>query len=75
VLHRAGRFHLWEAKGSELPRPEDAAALRNVRTDLGAKRVVEAAIVCRAPHAHPPGDGVSATSLPELVAGLVTSPG
>ncbi|MCC6623802.1 MAG: ATP-binding protein [Deltaproteobacteria bacterium] len=74
VLHRAGRFHLWEAKWSELPRAEDATSLRKVRATIGPERVVEAALVTRAPHRFPLGDGVDVTDLPSLVDALAAGP-
>jgi hypothetical protein len=73
LLERGGRFWLGDAKWSELPRPADAARLHQVAALLPANSVSALALLCRAPHRFPLGNGVDALPLQELgsVWGLV----
>lgn len=61
-----GRFELFEAKWTELPRAGDCANLGRVREHLDPRRVTRAAVVCRTPNAHPLGDGFEALRLDDL---------
>jgi len=60
VLERGGRFWLGDAKWSELPAPAEARRLREVAAELGPDRVAAMALLCRAPHPFPLGEGVEA---------------
>jgi hypothetical protein len=53
VVHRGGRFDLFEAKWTEHPDARDAAPLARVSEELGPRAVRRRAVVCRAPHAYP----------------------
>jgi predicted AAA+ superfamily ATPase len=66
VLHRAGRFELFEAKATESPGARDAAGIVHARGHLGADAVERAAVVCRAPAPHPLASGVTAIPLDTL---------
>ena len=71
LLHRAGAFHLADAKWTEHPGFRDADALRKVARALPAGAVRSMSVFCRAPNPFPIGDGgdVHAAPLPAL-AGL-----
>ena len=57
LLHRAGAFHLADAKWTEHPGPRDAAVLRKVARELSADAVRSMSIFCRAPNSYPIGAG------------------
>ena len=57
LLHRAGTFHLADAKWTEHAGPRDAAVLRKVARELPAGVVRSMSIFCRAPNAYPIGAG------------------
>ena len=57
LLHRAGTFHIADAKWTEHPGARDAAVLRRVAGELPANAVRSMSIFCRAPNAYPIGDG------------------
>ena len=57
LLHRAGTFHLADAKWTEHPGGRDAEALRKVARGLPAGAVQSMSIFCRAPNAYPIGAG------------------
>ena len=64
LLHRAGTFHVADAKWTEHPGPRDAAVLRRVARELPADAVRSMSIFCRAPNSYPIGAGdVSALPL------------
>ena len=66
LLHRAGAFHLGEAKWTEHPDARDAEALRKVARELPDGAVRTMSIFCRAPNAYPvDGSGVRALPLHE----------
>ena len=70
LLHRAGAFHLADAKWAELPGPRDADGLRKVARALPADTVRSMSIFCRTPNPYPLGaDDVHAVPLTAL-AGL-----
>jgi len=60
VLERGGRFWLGDAKWSELPGPAEARRLRQVAAELPEGSVAAMALLCRAPHPFPLGEGVEA---------------
>ena len=57
LLHRAGTFHLADAKWTEHPGGRDAEVLRKVARELPAGAVQSMSIFCRAPNAYPIGAG------------------
>ena len=57
LLHRAGGFHLADAKWTEHPGPRDAGALLKVARDLPAGSVRTMSIFCRAHNPYPLGAG------------------
>ena len=63
LLHRAGRFHLADAKWTEQPRRRDAAALRKTASRLPAETVASMSIFCRTPSPFPLDEEVAATPL------------
>jgi len=66
LLERGGRVWLGDAKWSELPRAADAKRLHQVAALLPAGKVTAQALVCRAPHRYPLGNGVDALPLEDL---------
>ena len=71
LLHRAGAFHLADAKWTEHPGGRDAGALLKIAQDLPAGSVRTMSIFCRAPNPYPLGSGgVNAVPLdaPEALA-------
>ena len=63
LLHRAGTFHLADAKWTEHPDARDAGALRRIAGDLPPGSVRSLSIICRAPNAYPLGDDARAVPL------------
>ncbi|MYN68072.1 MAG: ATP-binding protein [Acidobacteria bacterium] len=63
LLHRAGTFHLADAKWTEHPDTRDAGALRRIARDLPPGSVRSLSIFCRAPNAYPLGDDAHAVPL------------
>ena len=55
LLHRAGAFHLADAKWTEHPDAQDAKALLRIARDLPAGGVRTLSIFCRAANPHPLG--------------------
>lgn len=66
VIHRGGRFELYDAKWTEHPDRRDAAVLGRVAAELPARSVLRRAIVCRTPNRYPLGDGAEAVPVTEL---------
>ena len=66
VLHRGGRFTLYEAKASEVPEAKDSANLRYLRDILGAGEIERMGVICRTPHRFPLGENVEALSLESI---------
>jgi len=62
LIHRGGRFELYEAKSAEQPDVGDVRALDRISDELGKRNVVRKAVVCRAPNVYPLGE--SALALP-----------
>ncbi len=63
LVHRAGRFHLADAKWTEQPRSRDAAGLRKLLSVLEADAVASMSVICRTPNAYPLADGVAAVPI------------
>ena len=57
LLHRAGVYHIADAKWTEHPSPRDAAALRQVARELPDGAVRSMSIICRAANSYPLGTG------------------
>ncbi len=57
LLHRAGAFHLADAKWTEHPGARDAGALLKIARELPAGSVRTTSIFCRAPNPYPLGSG------------------
>lgn len=66
LVHRGGRFELFEAKWAEQPSTRDAKNLLKVRAHLPRDSVRQAAVVCRAPHDVPLGDELYALPIESL---------
>lgn len=66
LLHRAGRFELFEARAAEHVAPRDATSLAKVRDDLGPDLVTTRAVVCRARHPYPLPGGAQALPLEQI---------
>jgi hypothetical protein len=66
VLDEGGRLQLYEAKWTELPDARDTSNLDFLRNLAGVSRVRSAAVVCRARHSFPLGDGLRALPVTEL---------
>jgi uncharacterized protein len=66
LIDRGGRLELFEAKWTEAPSARDAVNLRFIRDVAGAGPITRAAIVCRAAHGWPIGDGIQALAASEL---------
>jgi predicted AAA+ superfamily ATPase len=60
LVHRAGRFELYDAKRTAHPSDGDAAPLHAVAATLRKGSVVRKAIVCRTSNAYPLADGAEA---------------
>ena len=68
LLHRAGTFHLADAKWTELPDARDVGGLRRVARELPDGAVRSVSVFCRTPNAFPLGvaiDGGRAVPLDE----------
>lgn len=66
LIHRGGRFDLYDAKWSERPSSGDASSLVRVAAELPAGAVLQQAIVCRTLNRHPLSGQVEAIPLAEL---------
>jgi uncharacterized protein len=66
LIDRGGRLELVEAKWTETPTARDAVNLRFVRDVAGVGPIARSAIVCRAAHGWPIGDGIQAMAASEL---------
>ena len=53
LLHRGGRFELYEIKWTMHAGIGDAAGLHAVAERLGADRVIRRAVICRTPNVYP----------------------
>ena len=68
LLHRAGRFHLADAKWSEHPGPREARALRKVADKLPDGAVETMSVFCRTPNPYPITADVEAVPLDAVAA-------
>jgi predicted AAA+ superfamily ATPase len=66
VLHRGGRFDLFECKWTEFPDRRDGQAMRRVAELLGEARIGRRFVVCRSPHRAPVDDTCDAIPLEAL---------
>lgn len=66
VVDIAGRMELYEAKWTEVPEAGDAVNLDFVRNAIGKSRITSGAVVCRAPHSFPLGNGFQALPVSDL---------
>lgn len=66
VAETGGRLELFEAKWTELPNAADGANLSHARQAVGNGRVSGAAVIARAPHAYPLGQGLRALPVTDL---------
>ena len=64
LLHRAGTFHLADAKWTEHPNTRDAGPLRAIARALPASAVRSLSIFCRAPNPYPLDDAGDARAVP-----------
>lgn len=60
LVHRGGRFELFDAKWTEHPDASDAATLARVAGELPDGSVERLALVCRAPNPYPVRNGIEA---------------
>ena len=65
-LHRAGKFHLADAKWAEHPRLRDASSLRKVKGVLPDDSVESMSVICRPANTYPITDDVNAVPLTEM---------
>lgn len=66
LLHRGGRFHLFECKWTEHATPADLQGMTHAEALLGADRVRRKTLVCRTPTPHPVSGGGQAVGLADL---------
>lgn len=65
LIHRAGRFEIFDAKWTGIPTSKDAGSLRKVAAELPEGSVRNLSLVCRTRHAFPLADGVRAVPVEE----------
>jgi hypothetical protein len=66
LVHRGGRFELYDAKLTEQPDARDSAILERVAAELPPRTVLRRALVCRAPNPYPLGNGAEALPVTAL---------
>jgi predicted AAA+ superfamily ATPase len=66
LVHRGGRFELYEAKWTEQAGASDARFLKLVAAELPKRSVTRQGVVCRASNRYPIADDVQALPLAEL---------
>lgn len=66
VIHRGGRFELYEAKWTERPDASDSRAIQKVSDELGQRAIARSGVVCRVENPHPLASGAEALPLAEL---------
>ncbi|MCE2406553.1 MAG: ATP-binding protein [Pseudomonadales bacterium] len=66
LIHRAGKFHLMDAKWTQHPRARDTVSLRKVKQVLPDDSVESLSVVCRTPNAYPITEDVGAVPLTEM---------
>jgi len=60
LLERGGRFWLSDCKWTASPASGEARRLRQLAAELPEGSAQDLAVICRAAHRHPLGDGVQA---------------
>lgn len=73
LLHRAGRFELFESKWTEHPSQREADGLRVVASHLPRGSVRRTAVICRAANAYPLREAGEAWPISETGARLLTA--
>ena len=63
LIHRGGRYILWDAKLTETPSERDAAGLLQVAESLGKDKVVSIGVICRSPTSYRLRNGVEVLPL------------
>jgi hypothetical protein len=66
VIHRGGRFELYDAKWTEHPDARDAAVLERVVAELPKGSVLRSALVCRTPNSYPVRGSIEALPVTAL---------
>jgi predicted AAA+ superfamily ATPase len=66
LVHRGGRYDLYEAKWTETPRGRDLSGFADAEAAMGKARVISKTLVCRAPEPFPLGEGVRAVPVDRL---------
>jgi predicted AAA+ superfamily ATPase len=63
VIHRGGRFELYEAKWTEQPDAADARSIQKVSHELGQRSIARSGVVCRVSNPRPLEAGAQALPL------------
>lgn len=66
VIHRGGRFELYEAKWTERPNAGDIRSIQKVSEELGKRAIARSGVVCRVENPHPLEAGAEALPLGQL---------
>jgi uncharacterized protein len=66
VIHRGGRFELYEAKWTERPDTADTRSIQKVSDELGKRSIARSGVVCRVQNPHPLEAGAEALPLAQL---------
>jgi uncharacterized protein len=66
VIHRGGRFELYEAKWTERPDGGDTRSIQKVGDELGKRSIARSGVVCRVQNPHPLEAGAEALPLAQL---------
>lgn len=66
IIHRGGRFELYDAKWAEQPGVGALRSIERVSEELGKQNVIRRALICRASNAYPMGDGALALPLSDV---------
>jgi uncharacterized protein len=66
VIHRGGRFELYEAKWTEQPNASDLRSIQKVSEDLGQRSITRSGVICRVSNPYPLGEGSQALPLSQV---------
>jgi predicted AAA+ superfamily ATPase len=66
LVHRGGRFDLFEAKWTEHPARRDLEGFAGASKNLGEESIASRTVVCRTPHPFPLEDGAWACGVGDL---------
>jgi uncharacterized protein len=66
VIHRGGRFELYEAKWTERPDAGDTRSIQKVSDELGKRSIARSGVVCRVDNTYPLEGGAEALPLAQL---------